>query len=172
MTNRVLKRSRIVSCTGAILFFVSWCNGFNIHFEHIKNLCKPKNSNDDIVLVQANNPRRQIINSLVKGGSGITPLVLSTTSMERIKSCNALSPEEAAIQYDTYATTYDNLDGGIASSILGIDDARQSMISQAKGNVLEIGVGTGMYCALMETKIFLLSVNLGLIFFSFAIVLL
>ena len=56
----------------------------------------------------------------------------------------ALSPDEAAVQYDRYATSYDKLDGGVASSILGIDDARVTMIRKAKGDALEIGVGTGM----------------------------
>lgn len=57
----------------------------------------------------------------------------------------ALTPEEASRQYDTYASSYDNLDGGKASTALGIEDARRELIQKAKGNVLEIGVGTGTY---------------------------
>jgi hypothetical protein len=65
-----------------------------------------------------------------------------TTSL--IPSCaTALTPEEASRQYDTYAPSYDDLDGGKVSVALGIEDARREMISKAKGDVLEIGVGTG-----------------------------
>jgi ubiquinone/menaquinone biosynthesis C-methylase UbiE len=59
----------------------------------------------------------------------------------------ALSPEEAATAYDTYATTYDDLDGGQVASALGIEAARARLIGQAKGDVLEIGVGTGLNLA-------------------------
>jgi methyltransferase OMS1, mitochondrial len=56
----------------------------------------------------------------------------------------ALTPTEAEIQYDVYAASYDQLDGGKASSILGIEEARRSLIQKARGKVLEIGVGTGL----------------------------
>lgn len=55
----------------------------------------------------------------------------------------ALTPEQAATQYDAYARTYDRLDGGQASTTLGIEEARAALLRQATGNVLEIGVGTG-----------------------------
>jgi hypothetical protein len=55
----------------------------------------------------------------------------------------ALTPLEAESKYNIYAKTYDELDGGKASSLLGIDAARRSLIELARGNVLEIGVGTG-----------------------------
>ena len=61
-----------------------------------------------------------------------------------IPSCaSALTPQEASRQYDTYASSYDDLDGGKVSVALGIEDARREMIQTAKGDVLEIGVGTG-----------------------------
>lgn len=62
-----------------------------------------------------------------------------------VPSCaTALTPQEASRQYDTYASSYDNLDGGKVSVALGIEDARRELIQKAKGDVLEIGVGTGM----------------------------
>ena len=57
---------------------------------------------------------------------------------------NAITPEQASKSYDTYASTYDSLDGGSIASSLGIDEARQDLLSKATGNVLEIGVGTGL----------------------------
>jgi len=57
---------------------------------------------------------------------------------------HALSPAEASKQYDTYAESYDKLDGGEASNVLGIEEARTSLLGRARGNVLEIGVGTGL----------------------------
>lgn len=59
----------------------------------------------------------------------------------------ALSPEEASAAYDSYASTYDDLDGGPASSALGIDQARADLFRKASGRVLEIGVGTGLNLA-------------------------
>lgn len=58
--------------------------------------------------------------------------------------CHALSPQEAASDYDSYASTYDELDGGEAATVLGIEAARSQLLSQARGHVLEIGVGTGL----------------------------
>ena len=57
---------------------------------------------------------------------------------------NALSPEKAATAYDSYAATYNDLDGGSAASLLGINEARGQLLGQAKGHVLELAVGTGL----------------------------
>ena len=57
---------------------------------------------------------------------------------------NAISADEASRSYDVYASTYDDLDGGSAASALGIDAARSSLLSKARGRVLEVGVGTGL----------------------------
>lgn len=73
----------------------------------------------------------------------VVPSVATVSSLVATP-CKALTPNEASQIYDKYATSYNNLDGGSASVWLGIDAARNMMISQARGNVLEIGVGTGM----------------------------
>lgn len=65
---------------------------------------------------------------------------------------NALTPEEASVAYDSYAEKYDILDGGKASSVLGLDDARTSLFRKAKGRVLEIGVGTGLNLSKYDTS--------------------
>lgn len=57
---------------------------------------------------------------------------------------HALTPQEAATAYDSYAASYDELDGGKAAEILGLDQARTTLFRQARGSVLEIGVGTGL----------------------------
>lgn len=63
-----------------------------------------------------------------------------------IKPNNSLALEstEAETSYDKYAKTYDNLDGGSVADTLGIVEARANLISQAKGKVLEVAVGTGL----------------------------
>jgi methyltransferase OMS1, mitochondrial len=66
---------------------------------------------------------------------------------------NALTPKEAASAYDSYASHYDALDGGTASTILGLDDARAELFRRATGNVLEIGVGTGLNLAKYDTSL-------------------
>lgn len=56
----------------------------------------------------------------------------------------AITSSEAERSYDTYASSYDQLDGGDIASRLGIDVARMKLIGEAKGKVLEIGCGTGL----------------------------
>jgi ubiquinone/menaquinone biosynthesis C-methylase UbiE len=58
---------------------------------------------------------------------------------------HALSPTDAALQYDTYASTYNPLDRALfVASTLKLDRARQDLVQRADGDVLEIGVGTGL----------------------------
>ena len=79
----------------------------------------------------------------------------------------ALTPKEASRQYDSYAPGYDKLDGGQASSMLGIEEARAKLIGMASGNVLEIGVGTGLnldkYVASQITSLTLVDVSEGML---------
>lgn len=51
---------------------------------------------------------------------------------------------EAAWNYDEYADTYDALDNGQVANALGFPKLRQKIVGRAKGNVLEVGVGTGL----------------------------
>ena len=59
-------------------------------------------------------------------------------------AAHAISAKDASQSYDTYAASYDELDGGVAASALGIDAARSAIISKARGRVLEVGAGTGL----------------------------
>ena len=72
---------------------------------------------------------------------------LATVPIITKKSAEGLTPDQASQSYDTYAATYDKLDGGSIASSLGIDEARTKLLGQAKGEVLEIGVGTGLNLA-------------------------
>jgi ubiquinone/menaquinone biosynthesis C-methylase UbiE len=74
-------------------------------------------------------------------GSSIAVSIVLTCGS---RSSAALSPEAASKAYDTYASNYDELDGGGAASILGLDEARSELFQQAQGKVLEIGAGTGL----------------------------
>jgi methyltransferase OMS1 len=78
-----------------------------------------------------------------------------------------LTPEEASTAYDSYADTYDQLDGGIAGDLLGIDKARSEIFNQATGSVLEIGCGTGLnlrnYDLSKITSLTLLDVSGGML---------
>jgi len=85
-------------------------------------------------------------------------------------SVNAITPEKASQDYDTYATNYDDLDGGSAASILGIEEARKKMLQSASGETLEIGVGTGLNLPYYfmsgdssVTKLSLLDISQGMI---------
>ncbi|KAL7456755.1 hypothetical protein ACHAWC_010248 [Mediolabrus comicus] len=72
---------------------------------------------------------------------------LATVPIIAKESAEGLTPDQASQSYDTYAATYDKLDGGSIASSLGIDEARAKLLGQAKGEVLEIGVGTGLNLA-------------------------
>lgn len=68
-------------------------------------------------------------------------------SIPPIASIAAAAPVLAAAptaSYDTYAPTYDVLDGGAAATALGFPDLRAALLRQASGQVLEVGVGTGL----------------------------
>ena len=69
---------------------------------------------------------------------------LSTILIQPFTPANALTPKEAETAYDSYAESYDELDGGKAADILGLDVARTKLFRQARGNVLEIACGTGL----------------------------
>ena len=46
--------------------------------------------------------------------------------------------------YDRYASSYDDLDGGQAAKALGIAAARRNLAAKCVGRVLEVGAGTGL----------------------------
>ncbi|KAL7568283.1 hypothetical protein ACA910_022621 [Epithemia clementina (nom. ined.)] len=112
----------------------------------------------------SSNVRRRLVLTALTGAA---TNYYTTTTSSRVSW--ALTPEQAAREYDRYAPTYDWLDGGggrptrttttpsLASSssgtttttteiidALGIPQARANLIGQARGHVLEIGAGTGL----------------------------
>jgi methyltransferase OMS1, mitochondrial len=100
--------------------------------------------------------RRQVLQASLAAASSL-PLVLP----------HALTPQEASRQYDSFAPTYNQLDGGAASDMLGLVQARHALLSKASGRVLEIGVGTGLnlehYHASLLTSLTLLDVSHGML---------
>lgn len=96
--------------------------------------------NNDVFHNSYNSNRRKFVAALL---SGIITVPIITPN----KAANALTPEQASQSYDTYAETYDKLDGGSIATSLGIDEARTKLLGMAKGDVLEIGVGTGLNLA-------------------------
>lgn len=57
----------------------------------------------------------------------------------------SLPPASLCALYDTYATHYESLDGTtLLTRILGLDAARRELLSNARGDVLETGAGTGL----------------------------
>lgn len=68
---------------------------------------------------------------------------------ERPRATLALSDAKPAT-YDRFADTYDGLDGGAAAEALGIPGLRRMLLRRASGDVLEVGVGTGLNLPLYE----------------------
>ncbi|KAL0037084.1 hypothetical protein WJX77_012094 [Trebouxia sp. C0004] len=62
------------------------------------------------------------------------------------------STNQTASQYDSYATQYDQLDTGAAAEAFGIPQLRQTLISAAYGNVLEVAIGTGINLPLYNRR--------------------
>jgi methyltransferase OMS1, mitochondrial len=102
------------------------------------------------------------ISPLIVGGS-----IITETQVLSPKTCCALTPIEAEQKYDSYASTYDQLDGGDAASLLGIFEARKLIIQQARGKVLEVGVGTGLnlnlYVASQISSLTLVDISDGML---------
>jgi ubiquinone/menaquinone biosynthesis C-methylase UbiE len=57
----------------------------------------------------------------------------------------AAAASDVAAAYDGYAATYDRLDASaFATDVLGLDSLRRNLLARASGDVLELGVGTGL----------------------------
>ncbi|GIL53723.1 hypothetical protein Vafri_9171, partial [Volvox africanus] len=60
----------------------------------------------------------------------------------------AVATSNAALElqqaYDKYSSKYDELDGGSAAEALGFPQLRRKLLDQARGDVLEVAVGTGL----------------------------
>jgi len=102
----------------------------NQHMQVLNDLSGPPNFS-----------RRSLLGRIVTAGSA--SFLLTSWPLEH---SIALTPDQAESSYDKYASTYDDLDGGAVASALGLDDARRALVGSrlVHGNVLEIGVGTGL----------------------------
>ena len=104
-------------------------------------------SNDSLPCDGTDNSRRKIFDSARKIAAAYAGACATGSTRLHVLQpppANAISADEASRSYDVYASTYDDLDGGSAASALGIDAARSSLLSKARGRVLEVGVGTGL----------------------------
>ncbi|EFJ43419.1 hypothetical protein VOLCADRAFT_106854 [Volvox carteri f. nagariensis] len=61
---------------------------------------------------------------------------------------DAVATSGAALElqqaYDKYSSKYDELDGGAAAEAFGFPQLRKKLLGQARGEVLEVAVGTGL----------------------------
>lgn len=83
--------------------------------------------------------RRLLLRGLAGGTASLALPALSATPGDRLRQ-----------EYDGYATRYNELDGGVVADTLGIDSLRAAAISRCQGQVLEVGVGTGLNLALYD----------------------
>ena len=155
----IMRRTKAVTCfVGAIATFivsVAVCATGPAHAFFILHRAYPcdhrrhktciglADVNDDGSSSSPNNFSHQTRRNFAACLSGLITVPIMITA----KSVQGLTPSQASQSYDTYAATYDKLDGGSIASTLGIDEARTKLLSMAKGDVLEIGVGTGLNLA-------------------------
>lgn len=79
--------------------------------------------------------------SVVSRRGACAAVALAATSVLPARA----SSEDISRAYDGYAATYDDLDGGaFAADTLGLDATRRDLLARASGDVLELGVGTGL----------------------------
>ena len=52
--------------------------------------------------------------------------------------------EAGEVAYDAFAADYDELNGGASARLLGLEELRAKLLANARGDVLEVGVGTGL----------------------------
>lgn len=67
---------------------------------------------------------------------------IAAPAERRAATWNATESVQRA--YDSYADSYDELDGGSAAEAFGLPEMRQQLLSTARGDVMEAGVGTGI----------------------------
>ena len=58
----------------------------------------------------------------------------------------------AATQYDSYANSYNKLDGGDAAEILGLNKMRATAGKEVRGDVLEVALGTGLQLDFLDPR--------------------
>lgn len=90
--------------------------------------------------------RRQQLQGAI--GAALLPLVGPATAAAAAEDASGSGQraETARLEaaYDGYAATYDDLDGGAAAEQLGFPALRAALLAQARGDVLETAVGTGL----------------------------
>ena len=87
--------------------------------------------------------RRSLLLASASGILAASPFLVSTATAASSPPV-ASSSSEIQQNYNKYAQTYDNLDGGTFAEALGFPEQRKSLLQAARGDVLECGVGTGL----------------------------
>lgn len=90
--------------------------------------------------------------SVVSRRAILRQLLVASVAIPKV-TFPALASTSHYDKYDQYAETYEKLDGttGLAD-ILGFSELRRRLLSQAKGDVLELGIGTGLNLPLYDFR--------------------
>ena len=83
---------------------------------------------------------KTVISSVLAFALIHSPLISPNESNEFFSSFKVSNSQ----QYDTFSATYDNLNGGSITNVLGIDEMRLLAGKYVYGDALEIAVGTGL----------------------------
>lgn len=78
--------------------------------------------------------------------------LLSRGALLRQTLALAAAPSGLQAEYDAASSTYDSLDGGPAAEKLGLTRLREAAVGSCSGNVLEVGIGTGLNLPYYDAK--------------------
>ena len=96
--------------------------------------------------------RREAL-SIALAAVSLLPAQLAAAAVaEESSACGGIGlPEQLlveAAQYDSFADTYDDLNDSAVAEVFGLPALRKDLLARASGDVLEVGVGTGINLAL------------------------
>uniref|UniRef100_A0A061R1H8 Methyltransferase type 11 n=1 Tax=Tetraselmis sp. GSL018 TaxID=582737 RepID=A0A061R1H8_9CHLO len=120
----------------------------------VKGKGRARRKASSVTPVDSYSERNEVCRCLYRRKTLLATLGLSTGFFIDILSerTKAETVKDIQAAYDRYASEYDELDDGMAADFLRLPELRRSLLRRASGNVLEVGVGTGINLPLYDKR--------------------